>query len=126
MLVGVGKLLGELSSPTLAGRLRSRLALPRRFRRQGPGGLVALLDEQEQVVATVCGPKRDHLEADLPYPAIRLDPDALRLHRPPTLGRPLDRLAECGRQTFPRHLEEVEARRARRCLEVGAGLPAEL
>ena len=42
------------------------------------------------------------------------------------LGRLLNRLVECGRQTFPRHLEEVEARRARRRLEVGAGLPAEL
>ena len=96
MLVGVGKLLGELSLPTLASRLRSRRTLPRLFRRQRTGGLVALLEEQDQVVAMVCGPERDHLETDLPYPAVRLDPDTLRRHRPTTPGRPLDSLAECG------------------------------
>jgi len=55
-----------------------------------------------------------------------LNPQALRLHGANVLGHPVNGLTEFGRQAFPRHLEEVEARRARRRLEVRGGLPAEL
>ena len=126
MLVRVGKLPGELGHSTLARYLRSRPAVASRC---GRGALGALLEEHDEVVAALRpfrGPERDHLQADFPDPVVGLDPQALRLHRAAAFGRALDRLAERGRQAFPRHLEEVEARRARRRLEVGAGLPAEL
>ena len=126
MLAGGGQFLGELDHPALAGRLRLRRALARK---RGRGATSALLEEQDEMVAALHpfrGPDWDHLEADFPDPTVR--PDALPLHpdRPTTLGRLLNRLAECGRQTFPRHLEEVEARGAWGRLEIGAGLPAEL
>ena len=77
MLVRVGKLPGELGQPTLARCRRSRLARSRRFPGRGLGGQEALIEEQDQVVATVFRPfrrpQRDHLEADFPEPAVRLD-----------------------------------------------------
>ena len=72
------------------------------------------------------GPDRDHFEADLPGVAIRPDSDALRLDRRSASGRLLDGDSEGGRQPFPRHPEEVEARDARGGLEIRARLSSEL
>ena len=101
----------QLGHPTLARRLRSRLTLlaPVSAARAG-WPLWRLLEEQDERagLSPVLGSGRDHLEADLPDPAVRLDPQALDSQRShPRLAAWWTAWRSAEASAFPRHLEEV-------------------
>src|SRR2546425_1181260 len=117
VLISGGKLFRELGDPPLVGRLRTGGAAlsPVRGAWRGVGEVLAIFEEQDEMMASLPlgGPEGDHLEADFPDSFHHLEAQAVRLHRATGLHSTLHRAAERGGQPFPRHLEEVEARRAR-------------
>src|SRR4030095_11595626 len=115
MLARGVQLLSELADPTIASRLPSQCGAPRRLGRHGAAEPMVLVEEQDEMVLTLhafFGPDRDHLDADLPGPAIHPQPEAFRFHGAPGFDRALDGPAQRHRQALPRHPEELQARLA--------------